>query len=406
MIVIMVKGYRNMKLMIKSTLKNIAEKMVAPIIKLVNFPMAYLAGRSENMEKAIFRPVIASYSKYSRSNIIQYTTLPKKIETIPAEWSKSDKFVEYAIILQGPVRTDENFTVETVRYYKRCYPGVVVIVSTWKESDIMVKAQVEQLEAVWLESDPPEVCGVGNINMQLNSSLAGMNKAKDLGCKYAMKTRTDQRIYANDVLQYFRNLQETFPSGNSEIVSERLIYISYGSSYRCLAFNLCDFVVFGEINEMIKLYSIPQDKRSNDFFARQEKEIIKFKTAIHDGEMKSIDSPYELDCDYKMKIYQFMIPEVNIVYHYFTDNIGSLNPNDDILDAYYCYLKEYAIVADSEKLMIYWPKYPKYTTQYYNELSFYGRMDFKKWLEIYLHYLPKKDWTVFTNIKKDREESL
>ena len=388
-------------------LKKIAEKVFDPIIRFVNFPLAYLAGRSEHMESAILRPVTKSYTNLSKEWIIQYTKLPKNVEKIPVEWQNDGRFTGYAIIMQGPVSTKENFTVETVKYYKRCYPGVTVIVSTWTGSDMTAKAEAEKLGAIWIENKPPEVRGAGNINMQLDSSLAGMKKAKSLGCQYAMKTRTDQRIYANDVLQYFRNLQEMFPSGDSNIMPQRLVYISRAASYRYIPFSLVDFVVFGETDEMVKLYSIKRDDRPNDFGVVHHEETSQFIFEICDKlETKCNGSPYELYPDFEERYYDLMYAEIQISLQFFSENICPVHRGDDLMDAYYTFLKKYAIIADVEKVVPYFPKYPKYARRGYNEFYPGGRMDFKKWLELYLHYQPKKDWSISADAADNRKESI
>ena len=77
-----------------------------------------------------------------------------------------------------------------------------------------------------------------------------------------------------------------------------------------------------------------------------------------------------------------------------------------MVDAYYWYLKNYAIVADSESLTLYWPKYRKQDTMYVIEWLSKGRMTFKKWLEIYLHYEPKQDWSLSESAAKEIKESV
>lgn len=388
-------------------LKTIAEKIVDPIIRFVNFPIAYLAGRSESMEKAILRPVIQSYTNQSKDWIIQYVKLPKHVDQIPVEWPNDGRFAGYAIIMQGQVRMQEHFTVDTVKYYKRCYPGATVIVSTWTGSDGATRAEVEKLGAVWIESEPPETPGAGNVNMQLTSSLAGMQKAKALGCKYALKTRADQRIYANDVLQYFRNLQEMFPSGDPDRMPQRLVYISRGSAYRYFPFFLGDFVVFGETDEMIKLYSVKRDDRPNDFHKMRIKEEVRMNYEIGEKlEVKCDSSPYELYPDFEERFYELMYSEIRISLQFFSENICPVRRGDDLMDAYYTYLKKYAIIADVEKVLPYFPKYPWYARRGFNEFNAVGKMDFKKWLELYLHYQPKRDWAGFAHTAEDRKESV
>ena len=397
-----------MKYETKLKLKHISEKVVAPIISFFNYPLAYIAGRSENLEKAILRPVMRCYSRHSRNHYIQYTALPKNVETIPVEWPDDGvRFADYAIILQGPVRTEDDFTLDTVRYYKRCYPGVKVIVSTWAGSDEKARSEILGVGGILVESQKPDKPGSGNVNMQLTSSLAGMEKAKALGCKYAMKTRTDQRVCANDVLRYFVNLQEMFPSNDPNIIAERLVFISCGLSYRYLPFHLCDFVVFGVTDEMIKLYSIHGDSRPADYLKDNYIEEMSFIRWLHDNiEASDNASPYDSYPNFEETYYKYIFSESYIIYHYFSDNICPLRRGDDLMDAYYSYLKNYAIIADSEKVMVYWPKYLTGAAEYDNELTFQAKFDFKKWLEIYLHYQPKKDWSISAGAAENRKESV
>src|SRR3990167_11502815 len=41
-----------------------------------------------------------------------------------------------AIIIQGPIRREDNFTLETVKLYRKHSPAATVILSTWEDEDI------------------------------------------------------------------------------------------------------------------------------------------------------------------------------------------------------------------------------------------------------------------------------
>ena len=51
-----------MKIGTRFVLKYIAEKIIEPIIELFNYPLAYLSGRSEKMERVVLCPIIKSYT--------------------------------------------------------------------------------------------------------------------------------------------------------------------------------------------------------------------------------------------------------------------------------------------------------------------------------------------------------
>ena len=171
-----------MQVKIRPVLKIIAEKVVDPVVRFFNFPLAYLAGRSEDMGKAIMRPALKSFTNQSRDWIVQYVQLPKNVDKIPAEWPDDNRFAGYAIVLQGPVRTAENFTVETVKYYKRCYPGATVIVSTWTGSDAAAKAAAEKL----IERGCRKLLHLGSINRGVSMPADMRAEGFREVCQYAI----------------------------------------------------------------------------------------------------------------------------------------------------------------------------------------------------------------------------
>ena len=338
-------------------LKKIAGYL-SPIIKAINFPAAFLSGKSLNMEKAILWPVIESYSNFSKDSVIQYTTIPKNIDTVTPINNNPNSYANIAIILQGPVRYEDDFTLNTIKLYRKFFPDVKLILSTWKGLSQSYIAQVQKYGCNVVESYPPSIAGAGNINMQLESAYEGIKKAYELGCVYSLKTRTDQRIYANDSLDYLINLQTLFPSGDNNIVKKRLIYISYGKSFIYLPFNLCDFLVFGETRELDKLYGIERDTREVGYHRQYEKEQKKFNRLISDNlENSRLGNPYTLFPDFEDQYYKYMYAEYYIVYKYYSENIAPISSGDNLLELYHSYLKDFAIVADAEKLLIYWPKY-------------------------------------------------
>src|SRR6185503_18530873 len=109
-------------------------------------------------------------------------------------------------------------------------------------------------------SDKPEYAGYSNINNQIKSSIAGIFKAKELGVKYVMKTRTDQRIYGLNVVDYFINLIRIFPLKNINVQKERLIVPSL-NTYLFRIYGISDMTMFGDIDDMILYWNADYDDR-------------------------------------------------------------------------------------------------------------------------------------------------
>ena len=86
-----------------------------------------------------------------------------------------------AIIMQGPLVREDDFTLETVKIYEKLFPGTVIIVSTWEDSaEEYVKKLSELSNCIVLLNEPPKFSGILNLNMQVVSTLAGIKKAKEL----------------------------------------------------------------------------------------------------------------------------------------------------------------------------------------------------------------------------------
>ena len=164
-----------------------------------------------------FKQIRGVYTNLTCKPILnsQYTILPMENE----KWKS-----ETAIVLQGPIEHKDNFTLETIRTYQKIFPSEEIILSTWNTISEKELKQFEDLGCHIVLSPYPKMSGRGNINYQITSSYAGVKKAKDIGCKYVIKSRTDQRITKSNIVDYMRNLIESFDS-NNENQDERLVIL-------------------------------------------------------------------------------------------------------------------------------------------------------------------------------------
>ena len=160
---------------------------------------------------------------------------------------------EWCILLQGPIITKNSFTLQTILLYRYVYPNARIILSTWKdETKKLDKNKLHDLKVDVLLNSKPEYVGISNINLQLESTVAGLNFASDNGVKYVIKTRTDQRVCKSlDFFGHLRKLQLNFPP-STEKIANRLI-IASTNSFKSRLYGITDMFMFGGISEM-KLY--------------------------------------------------------------------------------------------------------------------------------------------------------
>ncbi len=83
----------------------------------------------------------------------------------PADSIPARSTVHPAIILQGPLVAIDDFSLETVRYYRRFAPKSVVIVSTWSDESESELQKLRDLGAEVITSDRPIEPGRMNVNL-------------------------------------------------------------------------------------------------------------------------------------------------------------------------------------------------------------------------------------------------
>lgn len=221
----------------------------------------------------IYAPDFAGVEEYS--NISEKKVLFDKLDAIEEEWSEKscfkvklnifpsvdevksvDKYKDInrkiAIVIQGQVIYAEDFTYNTIRLYKKIFKGSKVILSTWKDED--EKAEFGKIKSILdkdelVLNDKPSHPGILNVNYQIISSNAGFARAKELGIEYALKTRTDFRIYAEDSLAflYVRTMQ--FPAKTS--AKKR---ISILPPYSDIPYYIPDYLFFGNVDDLSQMW--------------------------------------------------------------------------------------------------------------------------------------------------------
>lgn len=362
-------------------LKKIANN-IEPIIEFLLFPYIKVAGKNKWFEKAMLRPLMKGLSKSSGVSYLSYYSVPKQIDEIKPYENKED-FSDYCIILQGPILYDDSFTLNTIKLYLRLFYNVKIVISTWKGIQEDFKVACESLGVILVENEEPQNGGPLNINFQLISSKNGALKAKEIGCTYTAKTRTNQRFYARDWLSYISNQLEIFLRLDPD--HSRLLFTSYGMSYLKRPFCLCDNFSAGYTENIVNLYSTMLDEREKNYF----------KKCGEDTDAYALKIRYDLEpykhCNHDVvitreKFFNYMCPEEYIVYNYCNSYCFDIEKQKDIMTAYYRFLKNYVVIIDEAQLQILWPKYSEYSSQKLNEHDYFGKLDYKKWLDIFLNW--------------------
>lgn len=265
--------------------------------------------------------------------------------------------VQFAILLQGLIKKEYNFTLETAKLYKNYYPEAALILSVWDSEPESLLEEFRKIGCiVCLSKTFEKKSGYDSINLQRQTTLTGVNKAMELGCTHLAKTRTDQRICVPDMLSYLLNLQKVFPIKIKSSAQERIISCST-ETFSNRLYNVSDLFLFGTIQDMYRYFSCPLDERDEAVPQKydDQSDQIEYSKLRH-GEIY-FASHYIESCGFELKW--------------------------TVEDSSH-YIKELFLIVDSESIDQYWAKYTdlEYRWRRYQP-DVLQQITFKNWLNLY-----------------------
>jgi hypothetical protein len=166
-----------------------------------------------------------------------------------------------SIIVQGPYLKKENFTLDTLRSYRKNFPDSIIILSTWsvpKCDDFLLK----EIDVKIILNAKPTYSGSSNVNLQIVSTKSGILLAKKLGAFYALKTRTDQRICNPYLYTYLTNLLSAFPLLDKNYPQHSRLIACSLNTFKLRMYCISDMFLFGYIDDMVRYWSVPMDNRT------------------------------------------------------------------------------------------------------------------------------------------------
>lgn len=237
---------------------------------------------------------------------------PKKAEDMKFA-EKTEIQGKVAIVLQGPLVVEENFTLETVKMYRKIYPETVLIISTWRGEDEQTLREIERIDGCYLVINQlPNYSGILNLNYQIISTMAGIRKAEQLGKEYVFKTRCDYRFIHQGLMDYLVNLCEHFPPDKSVIYQKYRIVCGggvYDSMYR--AYWLDDRYCFGFIEDMLAYWNYDLDQ-INLTRADMSRILVKTRPSWQERTEKRLGAEPNIVRNYIKRMEQTTEPECSI----------------------------------------------------------------------------------------------
>lgn len=207
-------------------------------------------------------PQLFNAIKARRQNFVTIVSRPPLSEDFSRQSDQSPNVPPFAVVIQGRSVILDSFTLETVKIYQKSFNNSTIIVSSHEGADSPECLKgLRELGVKVVVIPKPANNGPFNINLQITSAVAGLQEAKRLGFAYAIKTRTDIRLYGVNIPEFLFNLLKQFPIALGTKQQERIISTNiFTLKYR--PYSLSDMTVAGRVDDLLLYFDVLLDERS------------------------------------------------------------------------------------------------------------------------------------------------
>ena len=337
-------------------MKKILRSIYAKILSFLSSYLSFSLGRKKVRGKYIFKDNKGLIFGIHLNSFFSYHLRPKFEKDFIFKNIKN-KHEDIAILIQGPIQKQNKFALETIKIYKKIFPNILIILSSWENDDTKDFKKLNSKNFHIIKSKQPLTSGELNINYQIKSVVAGLkflNRFRNI--KYVLKTRTDCRIYNPNSFLYLKDMINNFPIKKNNFLEKRILFSSVATC-KFRVYGATDIVQFGTLRDLTKYWKVPYYEDGLLNLVNKNKNPIIKGTPV--------------------------ISEIYLFAHFIYRNNIKLNWS---LKHWWSLLRSYFLVFDSHTLDFFWNKYEKniemrFHTTYSETLA--RSLNFNDWLKIY-----------------------
>jgi hypothetical protein len=297
-------------------------------------------------------------------DFLTFHARPKRAAEFRVQPDLAAESEQVAVVLQGPIATEDDFTLETLRIYRQHLPAANLVLSTWSDTPAAALEPLRSLGVDVVLCGKPAVAGLFNVNLQLTSAAQGVLRARDAGAQWILKSRTDQRLCAPNAVAFLKALALTFPCAPGSKQRHRVIGVGQGTLKYAL-YHLTDQTVFGHVDDMVRYWTpSPRFEAPPPHWPQGLQEIL---ATVPMGELNRLASAESFFASR------------------FLEGIG--RPLSWTLEDSWSAFRDCFCVADFGATDFYWVKGQQYTWRElyveYDELTNRRELGFSDWLLLY-----------------------
>ncbi len=187
---------------------------------------------------------------------------------------------DVAIVIQGPVNYEHNFTLNCLQMYRKKFPNIILILSTWIDDANLspLRSRIQELNVKVVLSEKPDTPGKQNTNYQITSTQAGIAAARENGARFILKIRTDQAVFYSEIFEYLFSFEKRF----GHAFMENRITITSFNTFLHRLYSPTDQLQWGRIDIMEKFWGVDKmreneiNPHTGDLFFPEEYLAINF----------------------------------------------------------------------------------------------------------------------------------
>jgi hypothetical protein len=171
-----------------------------------------------------------------------------------------------AIVVQGPVIA--GITRQVLAAMSVLHPSNLIVLSTWRDSDLHLLDEVGPFIDELVVSDVPEPRGIQNRNCQIVTTRAGIERAIGCGARTILKTRTDLAVMAPSVFESGAAWQASLDIRRARTLGlgGRMIVPS-SFTRKFLLYHPSDLVMLGHAHDLAEYWAAPLDTRTGNLLS-------------------------------------------------------------------------------------------------------------------------------------------
>jgi hypothetical protein len=188
-------------------------------------------------------------------DFLTYVARPINVENIKT-WSdlSPDGGAGTAIIVAGAMVYENHFTRDTIRLYRKHYPEALIILSTWDDEDADYLDAIRDDKTLVAVGERAKGGAGGRVRAQV---FAALQTSEERDITHALRTSTLHRLYAPNLIEYFKSLQRAFPLSADHSQKQRIITSNHVAA-KYIPYYVNTTVMFGHMHDMLNYWVAPE----------------------------------------------------------------------------------------------------------------------------------------------------